>query len=80
MQKDYTILSGKNAMSESGILKLYFDAFSSKSGPRITFINNYKQSCSVDFRRCSFTGKERDEETGYGYFGARYMDHELMTM
>ena len=26
------------------------------------------------------TGKERDEETGYGYFGARYMDHELMTM
>ncbi len=28
----------------------------------------------------SSTGKERDEETGYGYFGARYMDHELMTM
>ena len=28
---------------------------------------------------CSFTGKERDSETGYGYFGARYMDHELMT-
>lgn len=26
------------------------------------------------------TGKERDEETGYGYFGARYMDHFLMTM
>ena len=28
----------------------------------------------------SFTGKERDEETGYGYFGARYLDHDLMTM
>ena len=26
------------------------------------------------------SGKERDEETGYGYFGARYMNHELMTM
>ncbi len=26
-----------------------------------------------------FTGKEKDKETGYGYFGARYMDHELMT-
>ena len=25
------------------------------------------------------TGKELDAETGYGYFGARYMDHELMT-
>ena len=35
-----------------------------------------------NMRFCSFvfTGKERDEETGYGYFGARYMDHELMTM
>ena len=29
---------------------------------------------------CTFTGKERDSETGYGYFGARHMDHELMTM
>ena len=28
----------------------------------------------------AFTGKERDSETGYGYFGARYMDHELLTM
>ena len=31
-----------------------------------------------DFRSNS-TGKERDEETGYSYFGARYMDHELLT-
>ena len=29
--------------------------------------------------RPSSTGKELDEETGFGYFGARYMDHELMT-
>lgn len=34
---------------------------------------------SVYFSLSDFTGKERDEETGYGYFGARYMDHELMT-
>ena len=34
----------------------------------------------VRFHPTPFTGKERDEETGYGYFGARYMDHELMTM
>ena len=32
------------------------------------------------FYPSAFTGKERDEETGYGYFGARYMDYELMTM
>ena len=30
--------------------------------------------------RFRFTGKEKDEETGYGYFGARYMDHDLTTM
>ena len=34
---------------------------------------------SEDFVDCSFTGKELDAETGYGYFGARYMDHELLT-
>lgn len=28
----------------------------------------------------TFTGKERDEEAGNGYFGARYMVHELMSM
>ena len=26
----------------------------------------------------SFSGKERDEETGYSYFGARYYDANLM--
>ena len=35
---------------------------------------------TMRFFPMSSTGKERDEETGYGYFGARYMDHELMTM
>jgi len=34
----------------------------------------------VRFYPFVFTGKEKDEETGFGYFGARYMDHELMTM
>ncbi|MCQ2294587.1 MAG: hypothetical protein MJZ67_02940 [Bacteroidales bacterium] len=35
---------------------------------------------SSTFVGMHFTGKERDEETGYGYFGARCMDHELMTI
>ena len=47
-------------------------------------MNTLTSSCVQDyygvFSHCTFTGKERDEETGYGYFGARYMDHELMTM
>ena len=41
------------------------------------YINQHPYGYSERF---TFTGKERDEETGFGYFGARYMDHELMTM
>ena len=41
------------------------------------YINQHLSSYNELF---TSTGKERDEETGYGYFGARYMDHELMTM
>ena len=33
----------------------------------------------MQFHPCVSTGKEKDDETGYGYFGARYMDHELLT-
>ena len=44
-----------------------------RQSPKITFLNRL-------FLCSNSTGKERDEETGYGYFGARYMDHELMTM
>ena len=47
-------------------------------------MNTLASGCVQDyygiFLHCTFTGKEKDEETGYGYFGARYMDHELMTM
>ena len=41
------------------------------------YINQHPYGYSERF---TFTGKERDEETGYGYFGARHMDHELTTM
>ena len=53
----------------------------------LVFTDEEKNSGFLDSkaqRKCLFsdfvfTGKERDEETGYGYFGARYMDHELTT-
>ncbi len=41
---------------------------------------NQRAAGSTYSERFRFTGKERDAETGYGYFGARYMDHELLTM
>ena len=43
-------------------------------------ITQQNRAISCVFYRSDSTGKERDGETGYGYFGARYMDHELMTM
>ena len=46
---------------------------------RFFVIDLMMEKCSIQKHSAS-TGKERDEETGYGYFGARYMDHELMTM
>ena len=67
-------------MPKHGILSMFFDAFSSKKGSWKIHINSCGQSCCSIFPCCYFTGKERDEETGYGYFGARSMDHELMTM
>ena len=67
-------------MPKHGILSMFFDAFSSKKGSWKIRLNSCGQSCCIIFPCCYFTGKEKDEETGYGYFGARYMDHELMAM
>ncbi len=68
-----------DAMILHGTDGLIFSTFSSKKAFSENSRNDYTQSVSENFGRFSFTGKERDEETGYGYFGARYMDHELMT-
>ena len=39
---------------------------------------NYYQNITPKLPR-TFTGKERDSETGFSYFGARYYDSDLMT-
>ena len=39
---------------------------------------NYHQNIILKYPQ-SFTGKERDSETGFSYFGARYYDSDLMT-
>jgi len=67
--------SGKDAVEA-----VCFYTFSAKNRTAAVLRNRCRQSVISDFLPCPFTGKERDEETGYGYFGARYMDHELMTM
>ena len=37
---------------------------------QLKYTRNYPQS---------FTGKERDSETGFSYFGARYYDSDILT-
>ena len=58
----------------------YFDVVPSKKDIMRIAGTTYERSASINSAHCSFSGKEKDAETGYGYFGARYMDHELMTM
>ena len=43
MQQVYTIPSGRNALSESSFLRVYFDAFSSKNRYGTTFTSDYDQ-------------------------------------
>ena len=57
MQQVYTIPSGRNALSESGFLRVYFDAFSSKNRYGTTFTSDYDQGCFIVFECCSLPVK-----------------------
>ena len=69
-----------NAVPCGGAEGSFFFTISSKNATCRFNICNCVQDISNDSASFTFTGKEKDSETGYGYFGARYMDHELMTM
>ena len=60
--------------------EVHFCTFFSKNAKGKYLPIGYRLNTYNEFSCCYFTGKEKDTETGYGYFGARYMDHELMTM
>ena len=40
---------------------------------------HYNYVKNSDFGCCTFAGKERDSETGFSYFGARYYDLDILT-
>ena len=40
---------------------------------------HYNYAKNSGFEASTSTGKERDSETGFSYFGARYYDSDLMT-
>ncbi len=66
-------------------------SFENISAQQTLSFGNIEKGCFCDFQNVdyqyryfynyfsSFTGKEKDPETGYSYFGSRYLDHELTT-
>ncbi len=89
----YLMWTEVEAMKKNNFFESFlYETVSKESGCRVfgTFFQkkrlgeSFESTISTDgsapYHTFTFTGKERDEETGYGYFGARYMDHELMTM
>jgi RHS repeat-associated protein len=80
MQDECHIFEELSSRTESGNLSMFSEPFSSKYVTFIFNTNASEQEKYKTFYHFTFTGKEKDEETGYGYFGARYMDHELTTM
>ena len=68
----------KTACCQTGTNLFFDNFFSKKSSRHIRIISCDIVDCS-SFSYYSFTGKEKDAETGFSYFGARYMDHEILT-
>ncbi len=57
----------------------FFPSFVQKIGLVNSFYHSAGQVSYTSSIRFTFTGKERDEETGYNYHGARYYDADLLT-
>ena len=56
------------------------DAFLSKNAEGNYLSNGCFCARCKNITGFSFTGKEKDPETGFSYFGARYLEHELMSV
>ena len=55
------------------------DAFSTKYAEENILLNTCFSARYKNDSGFTSTGKEKDPETGYSYFGARYLEHDLMT-
>ena len=55
-----------------GVVVSYYDYL-----PFGMVLANLSANSVIDDTRYKFTGKERDVETGYDYFGARYYDSRI---
>ena len=79
MKRQYIPFPLTATMQEQGIEGMSIFTFIAKNAIHYFSTGSWNTEGYAISTACSFTGKERDSETGYGYFGARYMDHELMT-
>ena len=72
-----TIHNNGETVSYPAKERLFFDTFFQKTACRYLFSNHCGKISCIDISRFTFTGKERDPETGYSHFGARYYDNDL---
>ena len=79
MNRQYIPLSLTNTMLRKGVEGMYFFTFSAKNAIHHSSLVSWSNGNYTISTTCSFTGKERDKETGYSYFGARYYDADLLT-
>lgn len=63
--------TGNIVSSDDGV----YPAFS--GNPRGMILNGRSTNVAYNNAKYKFTGKERDRETGYDYFGARYYDSRI---
>ena len=56
---------------------MFFCTFSSKKNILVSRGNSGLKAVWSNSAQCSSTGKEKDSETGYYYFGARYYNPDL---
>lgn len=63
----------KNLVPFYGSPAAFFCTLSSKKATIRSSSDNYLPIIYENSVNFTFTGKEKDEETGYGYFGARYI-------
>ena len=68
-----------NTTACHGVNGMFFCLFSPKKSISQSSLNHYLQRTFEVSPSCSFNGKEKDYESGFHYYGARYYWSELLT-
>ena len=79
MSPSTTIPSTDSTMKKHGLKWAFFGDIPLKKDNNAVLGSRCVVECYNDFRYCSFNGKEKDCESGFHYYGARYYWSEMLT-